>query len=265
MERKAVFFDIDGTLAAGYYRVFPSALEAVRAAQKNGTLCIVCTGRPFHHVVPELREAGFDGFVCNCGQHLLLQGQTVFRHAADEALSRRIAEKVRACGLSGFYEAEEGVWGIADGPGNEGIADQLALIRAHNDLPVYTRLDEGRFRFDKFCFWCDENSRTEEFLRWVSPYYTSTGGEGGGVFHELILNGFSKQTGVEAVLRQYGIPKENAYAVGDSINDVPMFRACGHTAAMGDGDDRLKAVAETVSTAADRDGVKNALRTWALL
>lgn len=262
MEKKIVFFDIDGTLASGYANVPESGLNAMRAAQKNGALCFVATGRPLGHVVRPVREAGFDGFVCSCGQSLYIGGETVYRLKADRALSRKIADKAYECRLDGFYEAEEGVWGIYTGLAGGDMETELRLFEK-GGLPVYRSLDEGDFFFDKFCVWEHEGSRREEFEAFISPWYTSTGGEG--TLHEYVWNGRSKQEGAKDVFARYGIKKENAYAIGDGVNDVPTFLLCAHTAAMGNGDERLKRVASYITDSVLNDGVEKALAYWNLI
>lgn len=58
---------------------------------------------------------------------------------------------------------------------------------------------------------------------------------------EYVLKGYSKAAGLAAMLRDLGASREEAYAIGDSTNDLPMFEAAGHTAALGDGMAELQA------------------------
>lgn len=80
-----------------------------------------------------------------------------------------------------------------------------------------------------------------EILRRLSPYYTCID-RGGGMI-EYVLKGYSKAAGLAAMLRDLGASREEAYAIGDSTNDLPMFEAAGHTAALGDGMAELQAKA----------------------
>jgi phosphoserine phosphatase len=46
-------------------------------------------------------------------------------------------------------------------------------------------------------------------------------------------------------------------AVGDGENDIPMFQAVGTRVAMGNGSDRLKAVAHALAPPCEDDGAAN--------
>ena len=50
---------------------------------------------------------------------------------------------------------------------------------------------------------------------------------------ELVPAGNSKSTGIAMVLERFGLDRQDAYAFGDSTNDLPMFRSVGTAVAMG--------------------------------
>ena len=55
-KQMVIFFDIDGTLLPeGHTEVPEDALSAIRAAQENGHLCLINTGRALGHIEPYLR------------------------------------------------------------------------------------------------------------------------------------------------------------------------------------------------------------------
>ena len=262
MEKKVVFFDIDGTLTDIDGNVPASAVAAVRCAQRNGVLCVINTGRPYAHIVSSVKEIGFDGYVCSCGQHLIYGGKTLFRHHADREYSRYIAAMAEKYCIDLFGEAEEATWGLFfHAPGGPMQHELDRFIR--RGLTVYSSAAEGDLMLDKFCAWRAPDSDTDSFTRAVSDRYTSTGSES--ALLEFVLNGHSKQSGGEAFLDIVGIGKENVYAIGDSANDLPMFRAAAHTAAMRNSAEKLLAVAEYVTEDVHTDGVAQALRHFDLI
>lgn len=262
MRKKVVFFDIDGTLTDIEGNVPQSAVQAVHRAQENGVLCVVNTGRPYAHIVNGVKEIGFDGYVCSCGQHLIYHGKTVFRHRADRTYSRFIARTAEECRVDLFGEAEEATWGIfshaPDGP----MKNELERFRKRG-MTVYSSIEEGDLILDKFCAWCFSDSDRAGFIRAVSGQYTSTGAEG--ALLEFVLNGHSKQSGGEAFMRLVGADREDVYALGDSVNDLPMFRAAAHTAAMQQSDPRLIETAEYVTGGVHSNGVSQALEFFELI
>ena len=64
--RKAVFFDLDGTIIDITHKI-PLPTEAVRSAirrlQEAGHYAFVATGRPYSFIEQGLLDLGFDGFV----------------------------------------------------------------------------------------------------------------------------------------------------------------------------------------------------------
>ena len=62
-----------------------------------------------------------------------------------------------------------------------------------------------------------------------------------------------------------GIPVEETYAIGDSINDLEMLQFVGHSIAMGNASQSAKDVAEYITTHIHEDGILNALRHYNLI
>lgn len=75
MNRKILFFDVDGTIVTSDHVVPESARAALKKAQSAGHILIINTGRPFRHIEPQIRALGFDGFICSIGGHILLDGK----------------------------------------------------------------------------------------------------------------------------------------------------------------------------------------------
>ncbi|MCR5330899.1 MAG: Cof-type HAD-IIB family hydrolase, partial [Lachnospiraceae bacterium] len=82
---------------------------------------------------------------------------------------------------------------------------------------------------------------------------------------EIVPKGMSKAVGMEHVCELLGIPKEDCYAVGDSMNDLEMFEAAGHAIAMGNAMPAAKAAAEWVTTGIHEDGILNAMMHYGLI
>ena len=78
-KRKAVFFDVDGTLFKQGKEVPESTIRAITKIRENGHLAFVCTGRS-RVMVPEtpILDIGFDGVVAACGMYADYQGKILF-------------------------------------------------------------------------------------------------------------------------------------------------------------------------------------------
>ena len=68
MDRKALFFDIDGTLLSEETKQIPeSAKNALKEARKNGHLVFINSGRSYILVKPIMEQIEADGCLCGCG------------------------------------------------------------------------------------------------------------------------------------------------------------------------------------------------------
>ena len=65
--------------------------------------------------------------------------------------------------------------------------------------------------------------------------------------------------------RSLGIPPEEVMVIGDSENDIPMLnKPFGKTVAMGNADDKIKALCTHVTLTNEEDGVAWAIEKWAM-
>ena len=115
----------------------------------------------------------------------------------------------------------------------------------------------------KFITFDVPDSRREEFIRRITPWYDVT--ERGNTMLELVLKGCSKAGGMLELLDHLGLPREQTLAIGDSTNDLPMFRVAAHGICLGGGMEELKQVAEYVTSTVLEDGLYKGLAHYGLL
>ena len=259
-----VFFDIDGTIVDDASQILPeSAVRAVEKLKENGHLAVVNTGRPFSHIDPRVRAMAFGGWICGCGMEIQLSGQTLSaRHPAPE-LCRYVRDTVRACKMQVLYETAEGEI-LTDGvfSVHPAAVGEAGRMRAKG-FAVREIDSQPQPRFMKFVTFDAQDSEREEFLRRMEPYFTCI--DRGGTMLEMMEKGCTKAGGMEELLRHLGMAKADTLAIGDSTNDLPMFRAAGHTACMGGGMEELKKEAEFVTDTVLNDGIEKALRHFGLI
>lgn len=81
---------------------------------------------------------------------------------------------------------------------------------------------------------------------------------------EIISEKADKGIAIQEAAAQLNIPKAEILGIGDSVNDVPMFEACGLRVAMGNAESQLKAEADVITWTNDEDGVARALEALVL-
>lgn len=81
---------------------------------------------------------------------------------------------------------------------------------------------------------------------------------------EINATGVSKAKGLEALCAHLGIDMSECIAVGDAQNDEEMLAAAGFKAAMANGSDRVKAIADVIAPDCDSDGVAHIIEQYLL-
>ena len=81
-------------------------------------------------------------------------------------------------------------------------------------------------------------------------------------FIEITAKGADKGAALERLATSLGISAEEVLAVGDSANDLAMFRYAGTSVAMGNARDEIKAAAQYTTVTNEEAGVAEALRRF---
>lgn len=229
--RKIVFFDIDGTLVDSPTQIVPdSAVKAIGRLREAGHLAVLNTGRPYTHIDRRILEITWDGCVSGCGMQVHGEGRVLHRALPTPEQCRRMRDLVRQCGLDVFFEYEDGL--VLDGtrPWGPQVAHEADSL-GKRGLTIALDPDRPDFHFEKFITFDLGGGDMERFAREASRDFTLI--DRGQRMTEAVLKGNSKSTGIGILLKYFGLSREDAYAFGDSTNDLPMFRCVGTPIAMG--------------------------------
>lgn len=259
-KRKVAFFDIDGTLTTETDGNVPdSAVMAIRQARLNGNLMFINTGRCFQNVEPRFRSIGFDGYVCGCGTNIYCSGQEILYAPQSHDITMTILQAARETDVDILFESRDELCFdltrrlISQGAKRNYIAFQQRGYDMSHDV------DAEDFICDKFVIWFQRKEQLEVFRMVSDKYFDCI--DRGGIFREFVPHGFSKATGIQKVLDYYGVEKDDAYAFGDSNNDLPMLQYLKHSVAMGNASpESLFQKVSYVTHKASQDGIHNALR-----
>ena len=94
MNRKLIFFDIDGTIIPEDTGVIPeSTKEAIKKAKENGHLVFINTGRTFSGITQPIFDLEFNGYVCGCGTHIYFDGKKIYSSVIPK--EKRFFEKIK--------------------------------------------------------------------------------------------------------------------------------------------------------------------------
>ncbi|XCP84553.1 HAD family hydrolase [Roseburia hominis] len=262
-KRAALFFDIDGTVLSDHTKQIPESTKcALKEAKECGHLLFVNTGRTTCRLPHEILEQPFDGFLCGCGIYLTFHEQVFFEMHLTEEDRKEIVAFVRKCRIDGVFEGTDDVYFFS---GNsrfeqmETMKAQMALV----GLGVTSYVDQVVCPYDKMFLVMDEQSDKDRFLREISRKMQVI--DRGCGTYECVPAGYSKATAIEAVLKKFGLDKEQAYVFGDSSNDLPMFQYAVHTVAMGEHSPVLEPYTEFITKTVEEDGIEYALRHYSIV
>ena len=82
---------------------------------------------------------------------------------------------------------------------------------------------------------------------------------------ELVPKGFNKAVGISAVCRLFDVPWEDTIVFGDSNNDLAMFEYAAVKVAMGNGSEKIKALADYITQDMFHYGIRNGLEYLKLI
>lgn len=268
---KDLFLDVDGTLySALQARIPESAERAVKLARENGCRVFLCTGRSLSECSAYLNY-DVDGYVFSAGSMIYAEHKRIF----DRPLPRKDVEEICRLGEKyGFGWCREGAAGAYSDPkgyatlmryfsgGDRPLEEMRNRITASGSYPM--EYEDENEKIYKICFFNHDSE--EAFIpmeQALKHPYVMTVTYRDPRFHycaEVTDGRVTKGTGIARVLEYYGDRKEDAAGFGDSMNDVPMFEACGIGIAMGNAFEEVKKKADWVTTDIDEDGLWNAFR-----
>ena len=260
--RKAVFFDIDGTLWNHHCEILPSTKEAIRKLRENGHLAFICSGRSRANIKnEELLGIGFDGVVASCGTHVDFHKETIFEKLLSVEQVAHILAVAKKHNMPVIFEGPKYLYANP-----EDFLDDPYVIYLRKeqgeDLKVIPE-DPAMIFANKF------SAETpgidlEALERDLGPEFEMVVHYSDKVF-EVVPVGYSKATGIAKVCEKFGLTLDDTYAFGDSENDLEMLEYVGHGIAMGGGSDSAKAAADYITTGVDEDGIANGLKHFGLI
>lgn len=263
--KKIAFFDIDGTLTSEIDGSIPeSAIWAIRQARKQGNLMFINTGRCFQNVEKRFRDVGFDGYICGCGTNIYCDGKEILYVAQSSETIMQILKAARETNVDILFESRKEVCFDLSHPLShpDAIRQYNAFLARNYHMPE--DLENPGFFSDKFVIWYEKSEQLAAFRKVSDKYFDCI--DRGGTFREFVPHGYSKATGIQFVLNYYNLPKENAYAFGDSNNDLTMLSYLKNSVAMGNSfPTSLFDQVAYVTTNASNDGIKNALAHFSFI
>lgn len=274
---KALALDMDGTIL-DHSAEFPLTLSDTLAELKEkGMHIFIATGRTSHEIqsiTPD--NCPLDGYVAASGMGIYVEGRqlestsfspdTVEKMVA-EAREREIYYEVHTLENSSRTHLQDKGYAARDFQLDR--PDSLKSFEIDftenslkndaqwvKELPYEDVVKMFFFSIDekKIRAWYDflqENQASADYTLYTTSVHNA----------EVMKKGKDKATGIKTLLDHYNIGFNEVHAIGDSMNDLPLFEKAGKATAMRNADNDIKAAADDVTDyTCDADGLEKYLR-----
>ena len=260
--KKAVFFDIDGTLWDEKMQIPESTGNAIRKLRENGHYAFICSGRSRSNIRSrQLLDIGFDGVIASCGTHIDFHKEKVFEVLLNEKQVSHALATLKKYNMPAVLEGPEYIY-----VNPEDFLEDPYVIYLRKELG-----DEIKEIGEDFSKICINKMSADIGDADVNAFMEDLGEDFDVIVHvrdnivEINPYGHSKATGIQKVCEFFDISMEDTYAFGDSANDVEMLQFVAHGVAMGNGTEDAKDAAEYVTTEIHSDGIQNGLAYYGLI
>lgn len=257
MNKKLIFFDIDGTIYDENKEIPESTIDAINKLKKSGHIVAIATGRAPYMFKEVIKETGIDTFVSLNGQIVVNNGEIISKYPLNKEELTSIVEKAHINNHPLVFFGETAVY--ANVESDQDISESLGTLKMdypeyHNtyylDHPVYQALifhadDED----DKY----DNNFKALKFYRWHP------------LSRDIVPNDRSKAEGIKELSDKLGFSLDEVVAFGDGPNDVEMITEVGCGVAMGNAVDALKAVCDFETKPVSENGIYYACKALGLI
>ncbi|MDR1375987.1 MAG: Cof-type HAD-IIB family hydrolase [Synergistaceae bacterium] len=247
MNRKLVFFDIDGTLVSHAERshIPEPTVEAVKRLKENGHVPAIATARNLALTRKTANFFGIDLLVCCNGAYTAQGENAIFAKYIDGDFPRVFREEAFSFSESAYALDIENVYtdmcqdyfkAFIVGQAGFDCTKKLLAIERFQLAYIFAPLPAG---------W-----RGREGADMIeTPRYT-----------EFRPSGVSKWSGIVVAAAAAGFDLENVVTVGDGLNDMEMVRSASLGIAVGGAHAELKAAADLVTEDIDEGGIFSAFR-----
>lgn len=277
MDKKILFFDIDGTLMDGKGRIPESAKKALRLSAESGHLRLLCTGRTCSMIPKQILDLGFDGIIAGGGTYIrvgeeILEDRELTEEEVKKSLTWLIGGRfgflyegrdcVHVMPWEHYAEAEKYKNHIAE------IGAPAEVIDPEHPERIRTGKFSGTIQPEQWDYCREMAEALSGYFHMIVHQAPAVEGSSRAAtegFVEFLPVGFDKAAGIRRVLKAMEIPLDQAYAFGDSNNDLEMLRLVPHSVCMGNGTADARNSAEYITSDLKEDGIWRAMRHYGLI
>ncbi|QNM04614.1 Cof-type HAD-IIB family hydrolase [Qiania dongpingensis] len=263
MATRLIALDLDGTALSDHRSITGRTRSAVSDARKNGILVVPATGRSYRDIPAEVLDiTEFSYFLTSNGANIL-DGRSRTSMYTDLIPWRQSVEILR---LLEEYDVQPSVH-LNGSSTNLKTADPRIVARygstdyflrsSVDNLADYIAAEKTDVeKIFAILFAPSEKAALTARLTSRCPLTVSASGPDN---IELNSPTASKGHGLAVLCQALNISPEETAVIGDSINDISMFRFAGRRIAMGNAEPCIMELSQHVTDTCDKDGAALAI------
>lgn len=276
---KAIFFDIDGTLLNASGKALASTKKALAAANQQGILLGVATGRGPYRLERQMDGLDMDIFVTYNGQLVYSKKRTLYEAAFPLATLQELITFAEKNQRQMAFGTRYKILGSRFLQISQSRAAQKMFRLLPKWFPVMafkkvvglvkkvtipTRFNHAHLLKTPI-YQCVMLSPMGELAHLKKAFPTCHFTRSNKLTVDIIPKGGSKIAGIEKIIEPFGISLEEVMVFGDSWNDLEMLEKAGVGVAMGNAPKEVQKKADYVTKANNTDGIYEAFCHFGLV
>jgi Cof subfamily protein (haloacid dehalogenase superfamily) len=285
--RKLIAIDLDGTLLSPSLEISDENLTAMKLAQDEGHVVMICSGRAPEDISDVLKSTGIKCPIAGSnGTVVIVDGNEISNISMRKKDVIAVAQILNHKRNPYKIYTSEGIYVPSSWSENfaemleehKELAEQLTKreLQSLTEKPkesdtskIFDSLDDllsiGNFRVQKFFIPTIISKLKEELIHAFQEIEGISITTSGPYNIEIMDKNGNKSNGLKTVSEFYQIPIENTIAIGDNYNDVPMMGAAGLSIAMGNADPKIKELCDVTTLSNQENGVAVAIKKYMLM
>lgn len=262
MNKKIVFFDIDGTLFDPVIGVPDSTKKSIHELIDKGHIPVICTGRTRAMIPEYLVDIGFPGIVAGAGTYIEYKDKVVHHKLEEIDNVRDMLDLFIQNNIKYIIEGPECVYYDSNDQSEEynSIKKVLKTVGKGKVEPIMNQA----IKMNKITCSLSSQSHFENVLSKIEEKFDMIKHQGLN-FIELVPRGYNKATGIEKLINYLSIDRKDTYAFGDSTNDLEMLDFVEYGIAMGNSYEEVLERAKYKTKSIDEDGIYFGLKEFGLI
>lgn len=258
MEKKLIFFDIDGTLIdchTNLVKMSEKTRYSLDTLKKAGHQIFIASGRCLCFMPQEIQDYPFDGYISCNGASIHYHDQVIYKNTISLALIKKLETFAKDNEIIYFLEEDQKIYtNKIDDPTCIRFAKKWQMQLDH----LYPISKAETLNVQMAMMICP----TQQILESAKVYFQDDFDvqvHPGQLSTDLSLKTSSKGRAIRTLADYLDQNIMDTIAFGDGPNDTEMFDTVYLPIAMGNAVSELKAIAEDITLPVEEDGIYHAL------